>query len=250
MEEEQRSGLWKALDVFGNLFALNVLFVLTSIPIVTIGASLTALYSMTLKMLENHESSIMKGYFRAFKENFKKATGAWLIILAMLAAIGAEYIYIGNFEGGATTFYMIFMVLECAFLVLAVPFLFPLIAKFENSLWNTFKNAFLLSLSNLGGWIKIVLIWGAPLYFSLRYSVIILSTWYLWLIIIFALLAYCSSFSVRKVFKRVDQSKDEKTQKQQKDEEMLRKHANVRNRADYNNPIEEDEESKNHQTEK
>ena len=66
--------VWRFLGRVADLVILNFLFLLCSIPIVTIGASWTALYSVTLKAVKNEESYIAKGFLEGFKENFKQST--------------------------------------------------------------------------------------------------------------------------------------------------------------------------------
>ncbi|MGN0356148.1 MAG: YesL family protein, partial [Muricoprocola sp.] len=73
--------VWQALGRLADLVILNLLFIISCIPIVTIGAATTALYSITLKMARNEESYIVKGYWKAFKENFKQSTIMWLVML-------------------------------------------------------------------------------------------------------------------------------------------------------------------------
>ena len=63
-----------------DLIMLNVVFLICCLPIVTIGASLTALHYVTLKMARNEESYIIRSFFKSFKQNFKQATVINLII--------------------------------------------------------------------------------------------------------------------------------------------------------------------------
>ena len=72
---------------------LNLFWVICSIPIFTIGASTTALYYASLKVLRNEENHVVAMFFRSFKENFKQATQLWLIMLgAGLFLTGDGYI--------------------------------------------------------------------------------------------------------------------------------------------------------------
>ena len=64
-----------------DLMYLNLLFLLCSIPIVTIGASLTAMYSVALKMVKNEETYIGKDFFKSFRMNFKQGTIIWILFL-------------------------------------------------------------------------------------------------------------------------------------------------------------------------
>ena len=66
-----------------DLIMLNVVFLICCLPIVTIGASLTALHYVTLKMARNEESYIIRSFFKSFKQNFKQATVINLIMLAV-----------------------------------------------------------------------------------------------------------------------------------------------------------------------
>lgn len=62
---------------------LNVLWFICCLPIVTVGASTTALFYVTLKIAKVEEGNITKSFFRAFRQNFKKATIIWLILLTL-----------------------------------------------------------------------------------------------------------------------------------------------------------------------
>ena len=64
--------LMRFMDTFGNVFFLNIFFVLFSIPIVTIGASITAMYHVMFELQDGTESYIYKMFFEAFKSNFKQ----------------------------------------------------------------------------------------------------------------------------------------------------------------------------------
>lgn len=65
------SGFSRFMNRIADLFILNILWIFCSLPIVTIGAATTALYSINLKILNKEEESLIKTFFKAFKENFK-----------------------------------------------------------------------------------------------------------------------------------------------------------------------------------
>lgn len=72
-----------------DLIILNILFLVCSIPVITIGASFTALYSVTLKMVRNKESYIVRGFLQAFTKNFLQSTCLWIPCLT-----GGIFLYI------------------------------------------------------------------------------------------------------------------------------------------------------------
>jgi len=114
-------------------------------------------------------------------------------------------VYVCNFEGNIAAAYIVVIVVELVLMAFTLPFLFPLIARYDNTLANTFKNAFLLSVSNFGSWLKIFFAWFAPLFLSIWYPEIFLLTWYMWLLLIFGLIAYGTSFTMRKVFDKISE---------------------------------------------
>lgn len=204
------SKLMRGMDIFGSLFALNIVFVISCIPIITIGAAFTALYAMMFKIQRKDDYTVVREYFMEFRSNFKRGTISWLIIVLVCVALWGQYTYICNFEGGLVSFYSIALVVEGVIFILILPFVFPLLAYFDNTVGNTFKNAFFLAISNLGSWIKMSVAWFATVAFSFGYEIIILNTWYLWLLLMFALLAYGTSLTARKVFERVATMQEEK----------------------------------------
>lgn len=200
--------LFRGLDILGNVFVLNVLYVIFSLPVITIGASTTALYYVSIRMVQQREGPVTKDFIRAFRNNFKQATGAWAAIIAAGTLLWAAYLYTNNFSGPSAALYLVVFAIEAVLLLLTLPFLFPLISCFKNTLWNTFKNSFLLAVSNLGSWLKIILAWSVPAALSIIYPVIFLNTWYLWLLVIFGFTAYGTSFTINKVFQRISDSQE------------------------------------------
>ena len=68
------SKLWKFFDCAGDLVVLNLLFILTSLPVVTIGASVTAMDAVLFRMKEKQMDDVRTEYLRAFRSNFKNST--------------------------------------------------------------------------------------------------------------------------------------------------------------------------------
>lgn len=221
LSNEKENKVFKVVTIFGDIFALNVFFVLFSLPIITIGASLTAMYTMMLRMADHKEGTLWGGFVKAFKSNFKQATKAWLLVLLALVIIAAEILFIIQFGGPITVVYSVVVVIEVIALCLVLAFLFPVISRYENTLWNSVKNAFLLSVSNLWQAIKIILAWVMPVFLSFYDISVFYSTWYLWLLLIFGLITYGSSFSIRKVFKRIEAAQEarEKEEEEQRAKE-------------------------------
>ena len=89
------SKFYEVVSKIADLVILNLIFVLCSLPIITIGASTTALYGVTKKMAGNREGYILKNFFQLFKENFRQSTVMWIILL-VAAVIPTIDLYIIN----------------------------------------------------------------------------------------------------------------------------------------------------------
>ena len=95
---EHDSPVMQFLNRFTSLFILNILLLCTSIPIFTIGASLTALYDVVFRMDSCREGKTVAAYFTAFRKNFKQSTPVWLVLLGVIVAscVNILYFYAGN----------------------------------------------------------------------------------------------------------------------------------------------------------
>lgn len=141
--------VWVFMGKVGDLIILNFLAIICSLPIVTIGASWTAMYFVTVRMVKKEESYVAKDFFRSFKENFKQATIIWLIALVMIAIFVGDILVYMMIPDKIPTI-VLGVVCFAAFLVFGtIAYVFPVLARFHNTTKNTIKNAFLLSIANV-----------------------------------------------------------------------------------------------------
>ncbi|MCI9621512.1 MAG: YesL family protein [Dorea sp.] len=122
---------------------LNILWFICSIPIVTIGASTTALFYVTLKISKNEEGSITKAFFHSFKENLRQGTVIWLILLAFGIILGIDgyVLYHMRFENVFWTLCTAVFCVAAAAYAIILMYIFPLLARFDNTIGAMFKNA-------------------------------------------------------------------------------------------------------------
>lgn len=138
--------VWRFIGKFFDVLILNILWVVCSIPVFTMGASTTAVYYVTLKLVRDEEGSTIKSFFKSFKENFKQATVIWLILLAVGAVIGFDLYFFLNIESSTfrTVMLALFMGFGIVYLGISL-FVFPLQSKFYNPVKKTLFNAFFMS---------------------------------------------------------------------------------------------------------
>ncbi len=130
---------------------LNLLWFICSLPIFTIGASTTALYYTSLKIVRGEESYVGPTFFRAFRENFRQATVLWLILLgAGLFLAGDGYILYHlrqSAEGPLAVVWTLILAIVIAaavMYVIVLEYVFPLFASVSNTNRAMLKNAFLI----------------------------------------------------------------------------------------------------------
>ena len=193
------SRFMRYLNRFADLMILNLLFLLTSIPIFTIGASLTALYSVCFHLGMDREGSTFRDYFAAFKENFRQATSLSLLLLLWLMGTGGAAVIFCFMAGWMHYLFVPFAVLFIV-VVLVASYVFPLLSRFENRTATTLKNAALLSL----GYLPRSIIIGAINLFPFVLLAVDLLTFlkagFAWLIIWFSAAAYRNCLLLKRVF--------------------------------------------------
>ena len=122
---------------------LNILWFICCIPVITIGASTTALFYVTLKISKNEEGSITKAFFRSFRENLRQSTLIWLILLALgiILSVDGYVLYHMRFENVFWTLCTAVFCVAAAAYAIILMYIFPLLARFDNTIGAMFKNA-------------------------------------------------------------------------------------------------------------
>ena len=141
--------LFRFMGRVSDLIILNFLWIFSSLPLFTIGASTKALYSVSLNLANESEGSIIKDYFKAFKDNFKKSTILWLVILASSLVLAINSIFWPRFQSALGYFAMIVIAFFIIIFLLVIPYVFPTISKADISIIKSLKLSFLLSMKHL-----------------------------------------------------------------------------------------------------
>lgn len=190
----------RALSKICDMVCLNVLWLVCSIPIITIGASTAALYTVMLKMVKNEEGYIFRGFFKAFKSNFRQSTIMWLILLLLGIICWIDYRVSGMMPGAAGLIMRSIFLLAGFILLSVINYAFPLTARYENSIRATFRNALLLTIGKLPYTILMAAVVAAAVIASLWNTVTLMFALPLWLIIGVSLIAWINSCILRRVF--------------------------------------------------
>lgn len=138
----------KALTLFCDLWFLNMAFIFCSLPIFTIGASATALYSIIFKRLRGEEISVFKMFFAEFRANFKQSTLFWIPYMLICLFLAADVYISHNILPDEFRFLQyptsiaLFVIVFCSVLV------FPQMALFNSKTGQIIKNSAILSIVN------------------------------------------------------------------------------------------------------
>lgn len=194
------SPIMQFLNRFSSLAVLNLLFLCTSIPIFTIGASLTALYDVVFRLDTPREGKIAATYFRAFRANFRQSTPLGLLFLFLIATGYANAVIL---SGRGTVMGLILSVLSIVILInslLVMGYVFPLVSQFDSNTGRTLKNALLLAVANLPRTLLIAVINCFPWALMLMNFYAFIQLGFLWFVLYFAAAAYFNSRVLMKVF--------------------------------------------------
>ena len=164
MSSKQRPGsrilgeLSRAVDAL----VLGMMWLVCSLPIITIGASSAAFYYAYHEVVRLESGHVWQAFWTAFRSNFKKATKSWLVVLAIVIFAIVDYGIVGGMSGEAM-FHGILLVSIAVILVITLAwalYLFPCIARFDMELGTIMKNCAIIAFANLQWTLLLILIFG------------------------------------------------------------------------------------------
>lgn len=197
------SPLFRGLSKLADLMILNILFLICCIPIVTIGAALTAMSYVTLKMKDGEEGYVTRTFFRSFRQNFKQSTIIWLILLLAAVIMFLDFQIIGAMEGGMAAAMKVLLGMGSLIWLMISLYVFPLQSRFYNSIKATFQNAVLLAIANFPRTFGMMAVVIAAVVITLLNGY---TLWYgllVWILIGFSAVSSVSSWFLYPVFQKL-----------------------------------------------
>lgn len=150
-------GLYRFLSRFWDLVKLNFLWMVFSLPIVTMGASTVAAYSVALKMVDDEECYVARSFVKEFKRNWKQGTIMGIIFLAATYAIYLDY-EINRVSEEGSMILIIIGIVSAFIYAAAMLYSFPLLARYENGIIATIQNSMEISRRYFGRTLFIVVL--------------------------------------------------------------------------------------------
>lgn len=196
----------KFFEILGkvtDVVILNLLFIISCLPIITIGASITSSYSVAMRMIKDEDIYIVKEFVKRFKENFKTGTIVWgiMIIVGMFLGIDIYMSMLVSNESISKVLQLLFTMISIIY-IFTLTYVFPIISKFENTIKNTIMNSILMSIHNLPYTIAIVILNLSPLFLIGLFSNYWVQIIFLYIVIGFGIITYINAIFFEKIFNK------------------------------------------------
>ncbi len=194
--------LWRGLGRIADLMILNIVFIICCIPIFTIGASLTALNYVTLKMHDGEEGYITRSFFRSFRQNFKQATGLWMIMLFAGLVLVLDLLILRNTEGTFASVLTVIILIVCMVYLIVFLYLFAVLSRFDNTIRNTLQNSFIMAIADFPRTFLMLLLYVAAVIVTLFNSTTLTWAILFWILVGFATMSYWCTAFLSKIFSK------------------------------------------------
>lgn len=185
----------------GDLIYLNLLMLLCSLPIVTAGASFTAMHSVLRNMVRNEERYTTREFFRSFKRNFWRATAAWCIFLAMMSVLVVDIMLAWSAGGAARRAAVPLLLVVIGIFCACAQFYFPLLSCCDLNVVALLRKCARLSFGFLPRTLAML---GLTLACLICYAQFLGVVFPLLLLLGISLPQYCCALLIEQVLRRID----------------------------------------------
>ena len=203
---DPESPFGRGMEKVWQLIVLNVLWLICSLPVVTLGASSAALATVLFALLRGEDDRIVRRFFAAFGENWKRASVAWLVLLVIIALCLFDWRFAVLMD---SFLWKLIAVAGLTVVVLMCSFLFALIARYENTVRNHLRNALLLGVGNLPRLLLVWLVWAGPVVLTVWSAETLHLMVLLWLMVGVSGLSLAGLRILKPVFDRLDEGNKE-----------------------------------------
>lgn len=201
--------VYEVITKFTNMVLLSLCWLAFCLPIVTVGASTTALYAVCFKMLKNEEGHICRQFLSYFKSNFKQATLAWLILLPIGVIIAYMlYLYFWGMSSvkGVADVFAILVLVAAALYIITLTYVFACAARYENTPAQTVKNGIFIGLRYIGRTFIMLAITVAVMFVALwNYT-----TMFIAVLLVPAFLTYVHGSFIMRIFEKLEEERSER----------------------------------------
>lgn len=209
------SPIMSFLSRMADLLFLNVLTLIFSIPLITIGAATTAAHYTALK-IHREEGHVWSCFWKSFKMNLKQSTGIWLIFVVYSVVSVVAYLVYGNIGSKVASAGQGVLMATLIFAAFVYAWVMPLQSRFVNTIGVTFKNAFYMAFRYFFRTLLMVICNALPVgLFLLIFLVLGLRGFSIWLVFGISVPIYWCALLYDKIFEKLEDMILENTQEEQ-----------------------------------
>lgn len=154
---DYQNPVWRFMGRIADIFFLSLLWAVGSLPIITIGASTTALYYVTLKMAKNQDGYLLKAFWHSFKDNLKTSTGIWCMMLLVGGILGAGYAGLFRMQGEITAAFFWGLAIISVIYLFVITLVFPLSARLDAGAGRILGMTFVTAVRNFS-WVMLMVV--------------------------------------------------------------------------------------------
>ena len=198
------SKFFQVMTAFGEMMILNICWIIGSLPIITIGASNTAMYTVMGRRLRNEGSGTVAPFFKAWWSNLKNATLFWVPQVFVTVSLGMFFFM---------RFPLFLKIVAGILLFIAnmtFSTIYPQIARFRNRPFAYLRNAVILDVLKLGRVFLNLLLWLSPLGFFLLLPYEFLHLGFIWILFGFSMLFYFSAQIMQNILAPLEELADKR----------------------------------------
>lgn len=189
-----RGPFTRFMGILFGLLAGNVLWIVFSLPLVTIGASTTALFHVMGKLVRDEDMNMVKSFWKSFKINFVQATGVWLILAAAYFLVYSSMRNVGNL-GDLSSYALAVQIFVFIELIVVTVYIFPLLSRYDMQFFKYFKISFSLGNKHMLTTILCLACLALIAFFFYHFVSI-------FILVFVSLYAFCSYYLINRIFKK------------------------------------------------
>jgi hypothetical protein len=158
------------------------------------------MYSVMLRLVKNEEGYIVKGFLKAFKENFRQSTLMWLLYFVFGIVIVVDFMLLRMMSPSIRTVMQVFLIFMTILLISMGIYGFALQARYENPIKNTLKNALILTVAKMPYTLLMLVITVVPVVVTFLTVRTLMLGFLVWLLLGVSLIVWLNSLLLRRVF--------------------------------------------------
>lgn len=193
------SPIMRFLERVFDIVVLNLMTLILCVPLISAGGAMTALYKTMFDIREQNGTTV-RGYLHTFRAEFRPAMGLGLLCIVAIAAFGGYIFLLYPKLSTESAWAWIILAAVGALFFFPMTFVFPLFAKYQNTVKKTIINAFFLSIRHILTTIVMLALQAVPVVVMLLLPAYIPTIIMLWFLAGISFPAYIGSGLYKRIF--------------------------------------------------